>query len=139
MGSSRGVSTLYFAEALRILGRGKVVATEMEDRKCDTLWRNVESFGLASHVDLRRGDVFSTTETMQETFDLVFIDIWASGYLDIFRIVEKRLKPGALILADNMYTSSDEVLPFKTFLDDHQGISNFTLDFESGVEFGIVL
>jgi len=139
LGSSRGVSTLYFAEALRILGRGKVVATEMEDRKCDTLWRNVESFGLASHVDLRRGDVFSTTETMQETFDLVFIDIWASGYLDIFRIVEKRLKPGALILADNMYTSSDEVLPFKTFLDDHQGISNFTLDFESGVEFGIVL
>lgn len=139
LGSSRGVSTLYFAEALRILGRGKVVATEMEDSKCDTLWRNVESLGLAPCVDLRRGDVFSTVEAMNETFDMVFIDIWASGYLDIFRIVEKRLKPGALILADNMYTSSDEVLPFKTFLDQHPSISNFTLDFESGVGFGIVL
>ena len=139
LGSSRGVSTLYFAEALRVLGKGKVVATEMDDSKCDTLWENVQSMGLASYVDLFRGDVFSTVASMNESFDMVFIDIWASGYLDVFQKVEKLLKPGAIILADNMYTSSDEVLPFKNLLDNHPGISNMTLDFESGVEFGVIL
>lgn len=139
LGSSRGVSTLYFAEALRILGKGKVVATEMDDSKCDTLWKNVGTLGLAPHVDLRRGDIFSTINAMHETFDMVFIDLWASGYLEIFRKVEKLLRPGAIFLADNMYTSADEVQPFKAFLDAHPGISNLTLDFESGVEFGIVL
>ena len=139
LGSSRGVSTLYFAEALRVLGKGKVVATEIDESKCDTLWQNVQSMGLASYVDLFRGDVFSTVATMNESFDMVFIDIWASGYLDVFQKVEKLLKPGAIILADNMYTSSDEVLPFKNFLNNNPGISNMTLDFESGVELGIVL
>jgi predicted O-methyltransferase YrrM len=76
---------------------------------------------------------------MDKSFDLVFIDIWASAYLEVFRKVEKMLKPGTIILADNMYTSSDEVLPFKNFLNNHPGISNMTLDFESGVEFGVVL
>jgi len=139
LGSSRGVSTLYFAEALRILGKGKVVATEMDESKCNSLWGNVQSMGLASYVDLFRGDLFSTLATMDKSFDLVFIDIWASAYLEVFRKVEKMLKPGTIILADNMYTSSDEVLPFKNFLNNHPGISNMTLDFESGVEFGVVL
>lgn len=35
--------------------------------------------------------------------------------------------------------SIDEVLPFKNFLNNNPGISNMTLDFESGVELGIVL
>ncbi|EAY57135.1 MAG: putative O-methyltransferase, family 3 [Leptospirillum rubarum] len=139
MGSSRGVSTLYFAEALRILGKGKVVATEMDESKCETLWDNVQALGLTSYVDLCRGDVFSMVSAMNESFDMVFIDIWASGYLEAFRKVEKLLRHGAILLADNMYTSFDEVQPFKTFLDTHPGISSLTLDFESGVEFGIVL
>jgi len=139
LGSSNGVSTLYFAEALRLCGGGRVIATEMEVAKCAALRNDVRALGLADYVEVREGDVFETVKNLQGAFDIVFIDIWASGYLDIFKEVEHLLAPGAMILADNMYTAFDEVQAFRTYLEAKPNISNTTLAFESGVEFGVVV
>lgn len=140
LGSSNGVSTLYLAEALRLQGRGgRVVATELEPDKCTMLRRNVDSVGLSSYVDLYPGDVFETVKQLQGPFDLVFIDIWASGYLELFRAIEPLLRSGSVILADNMFTAAVEVQPFKDYLDGHPSLVNFTLPFESGVEYVVVI
>jgi len=139
LGSSNGVSSLYFAEALRVRGGGKVIATELEAAKCAALRVNAAAVGLGDLVDLRQGDVFETVKTLQGPFDIVFIDIWASGYLDIFKAVEPLLVPGTVVLADNMFTSPEEVQPFKAYLNAMPGIYNVTLPFESGVEFAVVL
>jgi len=139
LGSSNGVSTLYFAEALRRLGGGRVVATELEAAKCAALRGNVEAAGLAPFVELHEGDVFESVKALQGPFDLVFIDIWAAGYLDIFQQVERLLAPGSVVLADNMFTAAEAVMPFKAHLEGRADISNTTLPFESGVEFAVVL
>lgn len=139
LGSSCGVSTLYFADALRRLGRGTVLATERDGAKCAQLRRHVEAAGLAQYVELHEGDVFRTVEALEGSFDLVFLDVWASGYLELFRRVERLLRPGAVVLADNMYTAEDAVRPFKRYVDAHPGLSSTTLDFESGVEFIVAL
>ncbi len=139
LGSSRGTSTLYFAEALRLTGGDKVVATELEATKCRALLDSVAAMGLSDYVELHQGDVFSTIENLQGPFGLIFIDIWASGYLDAFQLVERLLTPGTVILADNMLTAATAVRPFKEYLDRQDHISNTTLPFESGVEFAVVL
>lgn len=139
LGSSNGVSTLYFAEALRLLGRGKVVATESEENKCRRILQNAAAGGLSDVIDLKEGDVFETIRGLSGPFDLVFIDLWANGYLDIFKKVEPLLTSGSIIVADNMYTALEEVAPFKEYLDGRTDIVNTTLNFESGVEFGVVL
>jgi len=139
LGSSNGVSTLYFAAALRARGAGKVVATEREPAKCAALRQHVAALGLAEYVDLRQGDVFETVQLLQGPFDLVFIDIWASGYLAIYRAIEPLLAPGSLILADNMLTAPEQVRPFQTYLAQQPHIQSTTLAFESGVEFAVVL
>ena len=139
LGSSNGVSTLYFAEALRLRGGGTVIATELETEKCATLRSNVAAVGLDNFVDLHQGDVFETVARIQGPFDIVFVDIWASGYLDIFKAVEPLLTSGSVILADNMFTAPGEVLPFKDYLRSLPHIRTTTLAFESGVEFAVVL
>lgn len=139
LGSSNGVSTLYFAEALRLSRRGKVIATESEEKKCRRILQNASLAGLSDFVELREGNVFETIEGLSSPFDLVFIDIWADGYLEIFKKVEPLLKAGSIIVADNMYTAFEEVRPFKEYLDERSDIVNTTLKFESGVEFGVVL
>jgi predicted O-methyltransferase YrrM len=139
LGSSNGVSTLYFAEALRVGGGGRVIATEMEAAKCEVLRNDVRTLGLADFVDVREGDVFETVNNLEGSFDILFIDIWASSYLDIFKEVEHLLAPGAIVLADNMYTAFGEVQAFRAYLTSKQNISNTTLAFESGVEFAIVM
>ncbi len=139
LGSSNGVSTLYFAEALRLLGRGTIVATENDEKKCRRILQNAAAGGLSGFIELRKGDVFETVNGLSGPFDLVFIDIWADGYLEIFRKIEPLLASGSIIVADNMWTAFEGVAPFKEHLDKRTDIVNTTLDFASGVEFGVVL
>lgn len=139
LGSSCGVSTLYFAEALRTLGSGMVVATELDPAKCAQLRAHVGTAGVDAYVDLREGDVFSTLAQLDGRFDMVFIDVWANTYLDVFRQIERLLRPGSIVLADNMYTAEDAVRPYKQYLDSDPRFSTTTLDFESGIEFTVVL
>jgi predicted O-methyltransferase YrrM len=139
LGSSCGVSTLYFAEALRTLGRGVVVATELDAVKCAHLRAHVRTAGVDAYVDLREGDVFQTVSGLDGTFDMVFIDVWANIYLNLFRQIERLLRPGSIVLADNMYTAEDAVWPYKHYLDDNPRFSTTTLNFESGIEFTVVV
>ncbi|MBB5418734.1 putative O-methyltransferase YrrM [Paraburkholderia sp. JPY171] len=139
LGSSCGVSTLYFAEALRILGSGSVVATELDAGKCAQLRAHVEMAGVDAYVDVREGDVFETVAGLDGTFDMVFIDVWADSYLNLFKQIERLLRPGSIVLADNMYTAEDAVRPYKHYLDDDPRFSTTTLNFESGVEFTVVV
>ncbi|WP_193098386.1 O-methyltransferase [Burkholderia sp. Z1] len=139
LGSSCGVSTLYFAEALRTLGRGVVVATERDALKCARLRDHVRAAGLDAHVDLREGDVFETVAELDGRFDMVFIDVWADAYLKLFKGIERLLRPGSIVLADNMYTAEDAVRPYKHYLDDDPRFSTMTLNFESGIEFTVVV
>lgn len=138
LGSSCGVSTLYFAEALRTLGRGTVVATELDAAKCAHLRTHVRAADVESYVDLREGDVFRTVSELDGTFDMVFIDVWSSMYLRLFRQIERLLRPGSIVLTDNMYTAEDAVRPYKQYLDENPRFSSTTLNFESGLEFTVV-
>jgi predicted O-methyltransferase YrrM len=139
LGSSCGVSTLYFAEALRTLGQGRVVATELDAFKCAQLRAHVRAAGVDAFVDLKEGDVFQTVSELDGTFDMVFIDVWANTYLNLFKRIERLLRPGSIVLADNMYTAEDAVRPYKHYLDHDPRFSTTTLDFESGIEFTVAV
>ncbi len=53
LGSSIGVSTLYFAEAFRQLNNdGHVIATEFSKKKCDKIQKNAESAGLDRYIKI---------------------------------------------------------------------------------------
>lgn len=139
LGSSCGVSTLYFAEALCTLGTGKIIATELDSSKCMQIREHVAATGLSEYVDLREGDVFKTVAELDGTYGIVFIDVWASGYLELFRQIEAHLSSGSVVLADNMYTAEDSVRAFKKYVEESPKYSTMTMDFESGVEFTVVL
>jgi predicted O-methyltransferase YrrM len=139
VGSSCGVSTLYFAEALALLGKGKVVATELDAAKCGKLRDNVHAANLEAYVDLHEGDVFQTIATLEAPFDMVFIDIWADAYLPVFQKIEHLLRPGSIVLADNMFTAGPAIRPFKDYLEQHPSFSSTTLELESGVEFAVMI
>ena len=85
------------------------------------------------------GDVFETAKNLQGPFDILFLDIWASDYLKMFEKVELLLAPGVVVLADNMFTVFEDVKPFHAYLAANPNISDTTLPFESGLEFGVIV
>jgi len=139
LGSSYGVSTLYFASALHRIGQGQIIASELDASKCEKLKHHLQAAGLQHLVAVWEGDVFDLFNKLDGHFDMVFMDTWSNLYLDLFQQLEPFLKPGSVVITDNMYTAPDEVRDFKQYVDGNPKFSSTTLDFESGVEFTVMI
>ncbi|RUM17495.1 O-methyltransferase [Rhizobium vallis] len=107
-GTSFGISTLYLAAALRDNGGGRLITSEFEPSKLARARANLTAGGLIDLVEMREGDALQTLSTdMPEKIDLLFLDGAKALYRDILDLVEDRLSPGALIIADNADVSPE--------------------------------
>lgn len=101
-GTSFGISTLHLAAALRDNGGGRIVTSEFEPSKAERARANIAEAGLADLVELREGDALETlARDLPDQIDLVLLDGAKGLYPEILALLEPRLRPGALILADN--------------------------------------
>ncbi len=103
-GTSMGVSTIYLAAALRDAGGAgaKLISTELEASKVERAKANVAAAGLADFVEFRVGDARETLAGgVGGDIDLVLLDGAWSLYLPVLKVLEPRLKAGAVILGDN--------------------------------------
>jgi predicted O-methyltransferase YrrM len=101
-GTSFGISTLHLAAAVRDNGGGRLITSEFEPSKLARAQTNLAAAGLAELVDFREGDALETLVSgLPDTVDLLLLDGAKALYPDILGRVEARLRPGALIIADN--------------------------------------
>jgi predicted O-methyltransferase YrrM len=101
-GTSFGLSTLHLAAALRDNGGGRLITTEFEPSKAARARENLTAGGVADLVEIREGDALQTLAAdLPETIDLVLLDGAKALYGDVLSLLESRLRPGALIVADN--------------------------------------
>lgn len=101
-GTSFGISTLHLAAALRDNGGGQLITTEFEPSKVARAKANLAAGGLSDLVEFREGDALQTLSTdLPDRIDLVLLDGAKALYPEILGLLESRLAPGALIVADN--------------------------------------
>ncbi|NCE83398.1 O-methyltransferase [Pseudomonas sp. Q1] len=101
-GTSFGLSTLFLAAALRDNGGGVLVGSEFEASKIALAREHFIEGGLSDLIEIREGDALVTLATgLPETVDLLLLDGAKSLYGDVLGLVEKHLRPGALVVADN--------------------------------------
>lgn len=101
-GTSFGISTLHLAAALRDNGGGRLVSSEFEPSKVARARENLTAGGLLDLVEIRQGDALQTLAVdLPGGIDLLLLDGAKSLYPEILDLVEGRLRPGALILADD--------------------------------------
>ena len=101
-GTSFGLSTLHLAAALRDNGGGRLITSEFEPSKVARARENLTAGGFIDLVEIREGDALQTLAVdLPETIDLLLLDGAKGLYPEILRLVESRLRPGAVIVADN--------------------------------------
>ena len=107
-GTSFGISTLHLAAALRDNGGGRLITSEFEPSKVARARANLTAGGLIDLVEIREGDALHTLSAgLPDTIDLLLLDGAKALYPDVLSLVESRLRPGALIVADNADDSPD--------------------------------
>jgi predicted O-methyltransferase YrrM len=101
-GTSFGISTLHLAAALRENGGGRLISSEFELTKVARAREHLVEAGLDDLVEIREGDALKTLSAgLPETIDLVLLDGAKALYVDVLDLLLDRLRPGALIVADN--------------------------------------
>src|SRR3984885_6837805 len=107
-GTSFGISTLHLAAALRDNGGGRLITSEFEPSKATRARDNLKAGGVIDMVEIREGDALQTLSAdLPEAIDLVLLDGAKALYPEILSLLEGRLRPGALVVADNADMSPD--------------------------------
>ena len=101
-GTSFGLSTLHLAAALRDNGGGHLITCEFEPSKVERARENLAAGELTDLVEIRVGDALQTLrDGLPDAIDLVLLDGAKALYPQILDLLESRLRPGALVVADN--------------------------------------
>ena len=134
IGSSNGVSTIWLAAAARQNG-GRVTGTENLPERAAEANRNLANAELDAVARVVAGDARATVDSLPGPFDLVFIDAEKDDYVDHFETVAGRVRPGGLILADNVI--SHDLSAYQAMLRSRSDVETMTIPIDRGVEFTV--
>jgi predicted O-methyltransferase YrrM len=99
-GTSLGFSTIHFACALRDVGAGSVLTTELLPEKAEQAERNLADAGLEHLVEIRTGDALESLSGIGAELDLLFLDGSNDLYMPVLRQLEPYLSRRAIVLGD---------------------------------------
>lgn len=138
-GTSFGVSTIYAAAAARDTG-GRVIGSELEPEKRERALANLRDAGLADLVDVRLGDAMETLRDVPAPIDLVLLDGWKDLYLPMLRMLAPKVRPGGVVLADNIKTFRRSLAPYVDYVQcGRNGFRSVTLPLKDGFEYSVKL
>jgi caffeoyl-CoA O-methyltransferase len=102
LGTFTGYSAICLARGLAPGGR--LICLEMDEEYADMARRNLDDAGVGDRVEIRVGPAAESLREIPEepAFDLAFIDADKPGYPGYYEAVLARIRPGGLILLDNM-------------------------------------
>lgn len=124
IGTYTGYSAICFAEGLA--PDGKVITIDINAELGGIIDKYVQQAGLEEKIDFRVGDAREIIPTIDEEIDMVFIDADKQNYIHYFDLVLPKLRPGGIILADNVLWSG-RVLDPKENDKETTGLRNFAV------------
>lgn len=109
-GMSFGISAVHLAAAVRDNGSGRVVTTELSETKIAAAKKTFAETGLDDVITILHGDALTTLADLPGPVNFVLLDGWKNLYLPVLELLEPRLSPGVLVVADN--TSAADTQPY---------------------------
>jgi predicted O-methyltransferase YrrM len=113
-GMSLGISAIHLASAVRDNGTGRVVTTELNADKVALATSNFADAGLDDLITVLKGDALETLKSIEGSVEFVLLDGWKDIYMQVLELLEPRLAPGALVVADN--TSMPGLQPYLDYV-----------------------
>jgi predicted O-methyltransferase YrrM len=132
-GTSFGISTIYLAAALTDNGTGRVLTTELSSKKVAAAGANLRAAGVDGPVTILPGDARQTLADVPGPVGLVLLDGWKNLCLPVLRLLEPKLAPGALVVADDItFTTMADYLGYVR--DPASGYVSVAFPVEDGME-----
>ena len=109
IGTAVGYSAMCFSEYLQ--EEGRIDTIERDEERIAEAKINIKNVGVAEKIKIYEGDAVEILPTLDEKYDVVFIDAAKGKYPFFLKEALRMIKPTGVILADNIlykgYVMSD--------------------------------
>lgn len=125
IGTLYGYSAILMASTLP----GKVVSIEIDKSLAETAKKNIVDAGLSEKTEVITGNALDIIPILDRKFQLMFLDAAKGEYLEYLKSAEKYcLEIGAVILADNVKVSKDEMQDYLEYVRNSGVYTSRTVD-----------
>jgi predicted O-methyltransferase YrrM len=144
LGTFTGYSTLCLAEGMT--ASGELHTIDINEELVDFQRKYFDKSDFGSQIFQHTGNALDIIPTLDLTFDLVFIDADKPNYSNYFHLIIDKLKPGGIILSDNVLwhgkvvepldekdLSTKAVLDYNTLLKNDKRIETVLLPIRDGL------
>jgi predicted O-methyltransferase YrrM len=117
IGTLYGYSAILMANTLSGLDGKKVVTIEIDKSIADIARKNIADAGLSEKIEVIVGNALDIIPNLNQKFQLMFLDAAKIEYLGYLKSAEKKyLEKGAVIVADNVEVSKNEMLDYLEYV-----------------------
>ena len=144
IGTYTGYSALCLCEGLN--AGGKLITIDINEELETFTRRFFESSPFSDHIDYQIGKAIDIIPTLNETFDLVFIDADKINYQKYFDLCIEKVRTGGFLIADNVLWSgkviqddikidkdTQALLDFNKMVHEDDRVSNILLPIRDGL------
>jgi caffeoyl-CoA O-methyltransferase len=125
LGSGYGYSTAWFARAVQENGGGEVCHVVWDERLSLMAREHLRKLGYAGLVRYQVSEAVQALRQADGSFDLIFNDIDKQGYPEALPVIAAKLRPGGVLIADNILWSG-RIFDPDDRSDATEGIRRFT-------------
>ena len=144
IGTFTGYSAICLAKGLT--KNGKLITIEINDELENFASKYFEKAGLTDCIEQRIGSATEIIPTLNQTFNLVFIDADKREYIEYFELVFDKVPSGGYIIADNTLWSgkilktpaTDDhftkgIIDFNTFIKNNKSVEKVIIPLRDGM------
>ena len=105
VGTAIGFSAVLMAE--NTSSECRITTIENYEKRIPLAKENFERSGYGDRITLLEGDATDVLKTLDGPYDFIFMDAAKGQYINFFPDVMRLLKPGAMLLSDNVMQDGD--------------------------------
>jgi len=115
VGSATGFGAVNMGIAFERTG-GHLFTLDIDAGMVKATRENLEKVGLEDVVTVIEGDALKTLGELKGEFDFLFLDALKSDYMKYLKLVEHRLVPGSVVVADNCIKSGKAMADYLEYV-----------------------
>lgn len=136
VGTSNGYSTIWLAEAIKTTS-GHIKTIEYYEERINMAISNFKDSGVDDVITILKGKAMDVIQTLDESFDLIFIDANKAEYIEYFKNLHPKLNKNGVFAADNVTSHKSEMKNFLDLILNHPEYRTSYFPFGGGLLIGV--
>jgi predicted O-methyltransferase YrrM len=130
IGTSNGYSTFWLAAAAAQT-KGTVHTIEVDEQRYKLAKENLKIHDNILQYHARAEDLLMDFEP---GIDFLFIDAGKPGYIDNIDLLENKLAPGAVVIADNICSHPETTAPYRNYIENNPACFSQVINLNAGMQ-----